>query len=87
MSSIRDFKKTAKYAFADLIEEVFIWEIATSQENNDKSRDLVDRLANAYFDLIKEINKNAENKKEHYRALHTSLTTSLESFEKEVDAL
>ena len=74
MGNVRDLKKDINYVLGDIIEAVYIWEYANT-DNETKNREAIIDEAIATFDnLIARVNdKSVENKKTHFKAINKDL--------------
>ena len=77
MASVRNLKKDINYVLGDIIEAVYMWEIATGGKPTEKSEALIDEAIVIFDSLIAKVNaKNVENKKEHFRNINKELEDS-----------
>lgn len=74
MASVRNLKKDINYVLGDIIEAVYMWEMATTGKPTQESDALVDEAIVAFDNLIKKVNqKDVENKKQHFNQINKEL--------------
>ena len=74
MPSVKNLKKDINYVLGDIIEAVYLFEIATSGKPTTESNALIDEAIAAFDSLITKVNaKNVENKKAHFKQINTEL--------------
>ena len=74
MANIKNLKKDINYVLGDIIEAVYLWEMATTGRPTDKSNGLIDEAIATFDSLIVRVNaKNVENKKSHFSAIGKDL--------------
>lgn len=88
MASVRNLKKDINYVLGDIIEAVYMWEIATGGKPTEKSEALIDEAIVIFDSLIAKVNaKNVENKKEHFRNINKELEDSAKQLVEKINAL
>lgn len=74
MASIKDLKKDINFVLGDIIEAVYIWEIATGKPNSNEGSALIDEAIASFDELIAKVNdKKVENRKQHLKAVSHEL--------------
>ncbi len=74
MANIRDLKKDINYVLGDIIEAVYICEIANPAVDKKKSEAIIDEAIEVFDDLIAKVNdRKVENRAAHLRAVHKEL--------------
>lgn len=74
MASIRDLKKDINYVLGDIIEAVYIIELAQNKEDSKEGSVIVDDAIAVFDDLIVKVNdKSVENRKEHLQGVRGEL--------------
>lgn len=74
MASIRNLKKDINYVIGDIIEAVYIVELAQNKEDSKEGSAIVDDAIVVFDDLIVKVNdKNVENRKEHLQGVRGEL--------------
>lgn len=77
MGSVKNLKKDINYVLGDIIEAVYMWEMASAGKPTKESDALVDEAIIAFDNLIKKVNqKKVEDKKEHFRMINKELEQS-----------
>ena len=88
MASVRNLKKDINYVLGDIIEAVYMWEIATGGKPTEKSEALIDEAIVIFDSLVAKVNaKNVENKKEHFRTINKELEDSAKQLVEKINAL
>lgn len=74
MANVKNLKKDINYVLGDIIEAVYLYEIATSGKPTTESNALIDEAIAAFDGLIAKVNaKNIENKKAHFKTISSEL--------------
>lgn len=74
MANVRDLKKDINYVLGDIIGAVNIWELTNADKDNKKAEGIIDEAIVTFDELIAKVNqKDVENKKQHFKAIHTEL--------------
>ena len=74
MANKRDLKKDINYVLGDIIEAVYIWELANAEKPTKESDAIIDEAIATFDDLIAKVNdRTPENKKAHFKAINTEL--------------
>ncbi|UOB16894.1 hypothetical protein [Abyssalbus ytuae] len=81
MASIRDLKKDINNAFGEIIEAVYVWELASGKKNSKEGNAIIDDAISAFDELITKIN----NRKVKDRSKH--LISVNKEFEEKATAL
>ena len=77
MANIKNLKKDINYVLGDIIEAVYLWEMASAGHPTEKSNGLIDEAIATFDSLIVRVNeKNVENKKSHFNAIGKDLETA-----------
>ncbi len=77
MANVRNLKKDINFVLGDIIEAVYLTEIAKGGVNAEQSEAIVDEAITVFDELMKEVNaKNVENKKEHFKQINKKLEES-----------
>lgn len=88
MANVRDLKKDINYVLGDIIEAVYVWEYANTDKGTEQSETIIDDAINTFDELIAKVNdKNAENKKAHYKAINQELETKGRALIERINAL
>ncbi len=74
MANVKNLKKDINYVLGDIIEAVYMWEMATTGHPTESSNALIDEAIAAFDQLIVKVNaKKVENKKEHFKQINQDL--------------
>jgi len=74
MASVKNLKKDINFVLGDIIEAVYLWELATPGKPTKESEALIDEAILVFDELTKKINqKKVENKKEHFKQINKQL--------------
>ena len=77
MANVKNLKKDINYVLGDIIEAVYLWEMATTGKPTEKSNALIDEAISTFDTLITKVNaKNVENKKAHFKQIGAELEQS-----------
>lgn len=88
MASVRNLKKDINFVLGDIIEAVYVWEIASGGKPTEKSEALIDEAILAFDGLIAKLNeKNVENKKSHFKAINKQLEETATQLVEKINAL
>lgn len=88
MASVRNLKKDINFVLGDIIEAVYLWEIARSGKPNDGTNAIIDEAIATFDALIAKVNaKNVENKKVHFKTIQAELEESARKLVDKINAL
>ncbi len=74
MASIRDLKKDINFVLGDIIEAVYLWEVATNKQNSKEGNALIESAISTFDDLISKVNKkDVDNRQKHLQAVRVEL--------------
>lgn len=74
MASVRNLKKDIHYVLGDIIQAVYIHELAAVEGPTVESSALIEEALTTFDSLIERINaKNVENKKVHFNQIYKDL--------------
>lgn len=74
MASIRDLKKDINFVLGDIIEAVYLWEVAANKQNSKEGNAVIESAISTFDDLIAKVNKkDVENKQKHLQAVRVEL--------------
>ncbi|MSP84771.1 MAG: hypothetical protein EXR18_02940 [Flavobacteriaceae bacterium] len=74
MANVKNLKKDINYVLGDIIEAVYLYEIATTGKPTDETNALIDETILSFDTLITKVNaKNVENKKSHFKQINVEL--------------
>lgn len=76
MANKRELKKDINYVLGDIIEAVYVWELANAAKPTKESDAIIDEAIATFDELIARVNdRSAENKKAHFKAINNDLET------------
>lgn len=88
MANVRNLKKDINYVLGDIIEAVYLWEMATSGKPTDESNKIIDEAIGTFDSLISKVNaKDVEDKKAHFRQINAELESSAKQLVDKINAL
>jgi len=74
MANKRDLKKDINYVLGDIIEAVYIWELANAEKPTKQSEAIIDEAIATFDELITRVNdRSVEDKKGHFKAINNDL--------------
>ena len=74
MANKRDLKKHINYVLGDIIEAVYVWELANAEKPTKESDAIIDEAIVTFDTLITKVNdRSAEDKKAHFKVINTEL--------------
>jgi len=88
MANVRNLKKDINYVLGDIIEAVYLWEMATTGKPSEASNAIIDEAIGTFDALITKVNaKDVENKKAHFKAVQAELEESAKQLVGKINAL
>jgi len=74
MANKRELKKDINYVLGDIIEAVYVWELANAAKPTKESESIIDEAIVTFDELIARVNdRSVENKKAHFKAISNDL--------------
>ncbi len=74
MANKRDLKKDLNYVLGDIIEAVYVWELANAEKPTKDSDAIIDEAIATFDELIERVNdRSVEDKKAHFKAINNDL--------------
>jgi hypothetical protein len=74
MANKRDLKKDINYVLGDIIEAVYVWELANSAKPTKESEAIIDEAIETFDELIARVNdRSPEDMKAHFKAINDDL--------------
>ncbi len=74
MANIRDLKEDVNNVLGDIIEAVYLWEIAAKKNNSKEGNTIIDETIAVFDDLMAKINnKKVENRGAHLKSVRHEL--------------
>ena len=88
MANVRNLKKDINFVLGDIIEAVYINELATGGKPTEQGEAIVTEAIAAFDDLMKDVNaKNVENKKSHFKQINQKLEETATQLIEKLNAL
>lgn len=88
MANVRNLKKDINFVLGDIIEAVYLNEIATSGKPTVESNAIIEEALAAFDYLIAKVNaKNVENKKAHFKQINAELEQTANQLITKINAL
>ncbi len=88
MASVRNLKKDINFVLGDIIEAVYLWEMAGAGKPSDASNAIIDEAIGVFDSLIGKVNdRNVENKKAHFKAIQIELEESARKLVEKINNL
>lgn len=88
MASIKSLKQDLNFVFGDIIEAVYVWEIANNKVNDPAAVQLIDDIIGAFDELIVKINdKKVANRGAHLKTVSKEMETKAVSFIEQLNSL
>ena len=76
MASIKNLKKDINFVLGDIIDAVYIWEMANNKPNSKEGNAIIDKAISTFDVLIAKVNdKGVENRKAHLKGVTKELET------------
>ncbi len=77
MANKRDLKKDINYVLGDIIEAVYVWELANAEKPTKESDAIIDEAIATFDGLITRVNdRSVEDKKAHFKTISKDLESS-----------
>jgi hypothetical protein len=74
MANVKNLKKDINFVLGDIIEAIYLFEIATAGKPTTETNALIDEAIASFDTLITKVNaKNVENKKAHFKQINIEL--------------
>lgn len=74
MANKRDLKKDINYVLGDIIEAVYVWELANAEKPTKESQAIIDDAITTFDELIEKVNdRTVESKKAHFKSVKQEL--------------
>lgn len=74
MANKRELKKDINYVLGDIIEAVYVWELANTEKPTKESEAIIDEAIGTFDELIARVNdRSVEGKKAHFKTIANDL--------------
>ena len=88
MPSVKNLKKDINFVLGDIIEAVYLHEMATTGKPTTESNAIIDEAISAFDNLITKVNaKNVENKKSHFKQIGIELEQAANQLVEKINGL
>lgn len=88
MANVKNLKKDINFVLGDIIEAVYLYEMTTTGKPTEASNAVIDEAITTFDALISKVNaKNVENKKAHFKQIHTELEQAANQLVGKINAL
>ena len=88
MGSVKNLKKDINFVLGDLIEAVYLYEMATTGKPTDATNAVIDEAIASFDTLIEKVNaKKVENKKAHFKQINIDLEQTANQLVEKINAL
>lgn len=88
MANIRNLKKDINYVLGDIIEAVYIHEMTTAGKPTPQTNALIDEAIASFDNLISKVNqRGVEDKKTHFKQIHSELEAAAIQLVEKINAL
>ena len=88
MANKRDLKKDINYVLGDIIEAVYVWELANSEKPTKESNAIIDDAIATFDELIIKVNdRSVEDKKAHFKAINQELEDKAKGLVEKINKL
>jgi len=88
MANKRDLKKDINYVLGDIIEAVYIWELANAEKPTKESEAIIDEAIATFDELIARVNdRSVDDKKSHFKAINNDLESKGKSLIDKINKL
>ncbi len=88
MANVKNLKKDINFVMGDIIEAVYLTELASGGKPSEKSEAIIDEAIVAFDTLIKKVNaKKVEDKKSHFKQINKELEETAGQLVAKINAL
>ncbi|WP_339625160.1 hypothetical protein [uncultured Winogradskyella sp.] len=88
MANKRDLKKDINFVLGDIIEAVYVWELANAEKPTKESEAVIDEAIHTFDELITRVNdRSAEDKNAHFKAISNDLESKGRSLIEKINKL
>ncbi len=88
MGSVKNLKKDINFVLGDIIEAVYLYEMATTGKPTDATNAVIDEAIASFDTLIEKVNaKKVENKKAHFKQINIDLEQTANQLVEKINAL
>lgn len=88
MASVKNLKKDINFVLGDIIEAVYLYEMATTGKPTDATNAVIDEAIASFDTLIEKVNaKKVENKKAHFKQINIDLEQTANQLVEKINTL
>lgn len=88
MASVKNLKKDINFVLGDIIEAVYLYEMATTGKPTDATNAVIDEAIASFDTLIEKVNaKKVEDKKAHFKQINIDLEQTANQLVEKINAL
>jgi len=88
MASVKNLKKDINFVLGDIIEAVYLYEMATTGKPTEATNAVIDEAIASFDTLIEKVNaKKVENKKAHFKQINIDLEQTANQLVEKINAL
>jgi hypothetical protein len=88
MASVKNLKKDINFVLGDIIEAVYLYEMATTGKPTEATNAVIDEAIASFDTLIEKVNaKNVENKKAHFKQINIDLEQTANQLVERINTL
>jgi hypothetical protein len=88
MASVKNLKKDINFVLGDIIEAVYLYEMATTGKPTEATNAVIDEAIASFDTLIEKVNaKNVENKKAHFKQINIDLEQTANQLVEKINTL
>ena len=88
MASVKNLKKDINFVLGDIIEAVYLYEMATTGKPTEATNAVIDEAIATFDTLIEKVNaKNVENKKAHFKQINIDLEQTANQLVEKINTL
>lgn len=88
MASVKNLKKDINFVLGDIIEAVYLYEMATTGKPTEATNAVIDEAIASFDTLIEKVNaKNVANKKAHFKQINIDLEQTANQLVEKINTL
>jgi hypothetical protein len=88
MASVKNLKKDINFVLGDIIEAVYLYEMATTGKPTEATNAVIDEAITSFDGLIAKVNiRKVENKKAHFKQINVELEQTANQLVEKINAL
>ena len=88
MASVKNLKKDINFVLGDIIEAVYLYEMATTGKPTEATNAVIDEAITSFDSLIAKVNiRKVENKKVHFKQINIELEQTANQLVEKINAL